>query len=419
MPVKSKVYPKKVYKKKVAATKTKTSYKKYNKKYVAKDKPVLSGLNDTIKNAGNSIAKTMLGSIPGISQIFGYGDYHVPESNTLIHGDTVPQFMEVTSRMTRVRHREYIQDVISSATANTFNINSFTINPGMVATFPWLASVAANYEQYKIKGMIFEFKTMSSDALNSTNTSLGSVIMATQYNVLDSAFSNKQQMENYEFAASTKPSCSLIHAIECAPHESPLTELYTRNISQSIANSDLRFYDFGKFSIATTALQGTSVNLGELWVSYDVELYKPKLGAIGIASDHYQLGSGVVSSSPFFNAQKSSSSTFGTTITNTTITLPPNFAGQFMITYNVQCGTGAAITNPSFAYNGNCTALALFANNSAQLSGAIPNGTTVSNLCWVIAGQSSGGGSITVSGGTYPTSSQYGDIVVLPIVNTN
>lgn len=59
-----------------------------------------------------------------------------------------------------------------------------------------------------IEGMYLEYRTMSADALNSTNTALGQVIMSAQYNAGNPDFTNKQEMENYEGGVSVKPSQS-------------------------------------------------------------------------------------------------------------------------------------------------------------------------------------------------------------------
>jgi hypothetical protein len=79
----------------------------------------------------------------GISRVFGYGDYTVSSggstehivSNSLIKGGP-PKFGQEN---VRVRHREYITDVITSPTANTFLGNVFYINPGLEVSYPWLS----------------------------------------------------------------------------------------------------------------------------------------------------------------------------------------------------------------------------------------------------------------------------------------
>jgi len=121
-----------------------------------------------------------------------------------------------------------------------------------------LAQVAANYEQFEIEGLIFEFRSLSADALSSTNTSLGSVMMATQYDVEDPIFASKYEMLNYEFATSGKPAQSMVHMIECERRQTVLSDLYTAWNNQIPAGTDPRFYNLGRFCIATQGLQGNS-----------------------------------------------------------------------------------------------------------------------------------------------------------------
>lgn len=214
-----------------------------------------------------------------IGKIFGSGDYVASagvKMNSITGGDFQAQALNFNSGKTavRIRRREFLGDVISSSTANTFDLRSYAINPGLAATFPWLSEVCGStFQQYRINGMVFEFRSMSADALNSTNTALGSVVMATDYDSADVPFTSKQQMENSEFGVSCKPSSNMIHAIECAKGATTISEQYVRAFANP-SGTDVRMYDLGKFYIATTGFQGTSVNAGELWVSYDITLIK-------------------------------------------------------------------------------------------------------------------------------------------------
>lgn len=227
---------------------------------------------------GNSKIGSKLGSyLHYIGKIFGSGDYVTSaqnvKQNTLISDKQIPSFSHGDNSV-RIRHREFLADIFSSATPNTFNIQQFPINPGLYKTFPWLSDVCgATFQQYRINGMVFEFRSMSSDALNSTNTALGSVIMATDYDSKDLPFTSKQQMENTEFGVSCKPSSCMIHGIECARNQTAVSELYVRAFDIPFG-ADPRLYDMGNFYIATTGMQGSNVNLGELWVSYDITLLK-------------------------------------------------------------------------------------------------------------------------------------------------
>lgn len=224
---------------------------------------------------GGKVGEAIGGLAHYIGKIFGSGDYVSSpgvKENTIL-APQIPSFRSGKTQC-RINHREFLGDLYSSPTANTFDIQSFPINPGLNSTLPWLSQVCgATFQQYRINGMVFEFRSMSSDALNSTNTALGCVTMATDYDSADSPFTSKQQMENTEFGVSCKPSSNMIHAIECAPRLTTATELYIRAVDNP-ANTDIRLYDWGKFYVATSGCQGTSVNLGELWVSYDITLIK-------------------------------------------------------------------------------------------------------------------------------------------------
>jgi len=220
----------------------------------------------------------------GLAAVTGYGNYSV-RSNSLgkmsTSVDMIPQFVK-NDHSIRVTHREFVKDLVVPNSPGTFSLESFLINPANAVLFPWLATMARQYSQYKIHGMVFAYKTMSSDI--TAGGALGTVIMATNYNSIDRAFVNKIEMENSEFAVSTKPSMSLIHAIECDPKYSGLDVLYVRDPSyETLDTNDRRFYDYGRFQLATTGLPGnTGTTMGELWVSYDIEFMKPIIGGSGL-----------------------------------------------------------------------------------------------------------------------------------------
>lgn len=180
-----------------------------------------------------------------------------------------------------ISNREYIGDINSGAgTPTAFTNQVYALNPGIAETFPWLSQIAANFDQYRFKGIIFEYKTLSVDALSSTTVNVGSVILSTDYNVYHDPFTDKVHMENNQFASSGKPSHSIIHPIECAARETPVDKLYVR-VNQQTGQSDKRLYDLGNFQIATVGLPAPANSIGELWVSYDVELFKPTMPDIG------------------------------------------------------------------------------------------------------------------------------------------
>lgn len=225
----------------------------------------------------------MMGRAAGeaISRITGVGDYTV-KSNTIatetatLTGE-VPSFGK-TDNSTRVRHREFITDITASETPTAFNNASYVIQPGNSALFPWLSSLAQNYQQYRVHGMVFMFKSTTSDY--SAAGALGKIALATNYNVRDSSFVNMQELENAEFSVSGKPSLSRIHPIECAATNGVPLIKWVRDTQYDSSGGDDRLYDVGKFQVATQGLPASTAGaiIGELWVTYDIEFFKPIVG---------------------------------------------------------------------------------------------------------------------------------------------
>lgn len=236
-------------------------------------------------DAGHAIAGAPGRALGGllnraIYALTGFGDYTV-QRNALLETNGPPS-VENRGKEFVVRHREFIQDVYTaSGTANSpspFAIQAYSINPGNFNMFPWLSGIADKFQQYRMEGMVLDFRSNYSDAVVTTNGALGTVVLATQYNSGASAFTSKPQMENTQFCQSAKPSQSVLHPIECARSQNVLSELYIRTGAVP-SGEDVKTYDFGDFYIATVGIPlgaaGAAVNIGELWSSYQIALLKP------------------------------------------------------------------------------------------------------------------------------------------------
>lgn len=305
-----------------------------------------------------------------------------------------------------LRHKEYIGDVPAS---QAFLLASLAINPGQGNTFPWLSQIAENFEEWVPRGITFMFKTTSSNAVVSTaaNAALGTVVMATEYNVANPVFGNKQQMENYEGAVSCDPSRSMLHLVESSKSQNPLGVYFVRTGAVP-AGSDARFYDMGLFQIATTGMQTNGNLIGELWVSYEIELRKPRI-LTGQplqnepAVDHFQIPTtGLTPSTPFstqtsalispttgsslgglvsggivpaasqpqggiipvLDGNGNATGSFGASTANTYYFPPGITRGVFMLQYSATYGTaGTANWAPNVTYT-NCALLDAFAGNT-------------------------------------------------------
>jgi hypothetical protein len=250
----------------------------------------------------------------------------------------------VGSPDTVVTHREFIGDVTGSS---TFAVASFLLNPTLPGTFPWLSCIAASWDEWEMIGCLFEYRKKSALALNSTNTALGTVIMATDYNLANANFVTKVDMENFDGAVSCVPSESFYHMIECKPRETSVETLFT-----NVNGSDLRFTTLGNFQIATVGMQATSI-IGELWVTYKIRLKKPKLCNHANTSDfilYRNVGSSLVptlvagAAPPIVKSGRFAAASATTGVNNFVVTLEPTnsvvdfYAGQFLVMVQFSAG---------------------------------------------------------------------------------
>jgi len=146
-------------------------------------KSQVTDLGRMLLSGGNSIS-----SMFGFPKIFGSGNYTM--QNSCWNAQSQVPIMHSANESVVIKHREYIADV--SMVGAAFNLTTYNINPGLSTSFPYLNNVASNFQQYRFKGLVFEFKTTSATALVSgTNTAMGSVMLAVQYRSDAAPFTNK------------------------------------------------------------------------------------------------------------------------------------------------------------------------------------------------------------------------------------
>jgi hypothetical protein len=390
----------------------------------------LKGRGGYAEDVGSSIG-SWLGKKAGslFRSITGLGTYAVTK-NSLMANPNDPPVLTNTKGGTRIQHREYITDITGSS---TFTLTPFSINPGVAATFPWLSGCALNFEEYILHGLVFEFKSTSASALNSTNTALGTVIMATEYNVVNANYTNKRDMENYVYSTSCSPDTSALHPVECARDINVLSELFIRNTIPP-SGTDLRFSDIGKFQIATVGMQA-SANIGELWVTYDVELIKPKLPnaytSIGPAHYAYDATSGFPAGA---SAAPVSTNVFGIDgekvgllgTGNTPVTLDENIitfrsAGRYIVLLWAY-GSSVTVVYPTITLSSTVTGATIFTTGgSSELYLQSPaNSTAGVTMCQILAvdvsqALSTVPATLTYSSGTYPSTITSLQLLIIPL----
>lgn len=355
-----------------------------------------------------------------VSKLIGSGDYTVVE-NSLIRGSAhgVPTF-NITGHSVRIKHREYLGDITGST---AFSSRAYLLQPGSTVTFPWLSQIAKGFQQYKFHGLVFCFNSTSASALNSTNTALGTLIMATQYNVNRPTFTSKMEMEGYEFSCATKPSESLMHPIECDPKQLVMEDLYIRSGAVP-SNEDARLYDMGKFQVATVGMQAAA-NIGELWVTYDIELLKPRLPPGGdFGGEYTRVNNGSYTNTDMLGSiQTTPRGNLGIQIASNgawnRIFFPNNLVtGKYFVWVRWVGSTAVAVNVPAPTYTNLTLANAFSGGGGWHLTPITGTSSTSVSYTAVLTinGYNADGSYIEFSGVTLPTGSgQVVDIYVIEL----
>lgn len=320
--------------------------------------------------AGMPVAGAAAGNSLGaaISKWLGFGDYTVGTNSIVQKASTGIPMMHKEGQTVTIRHREFIATVESST---TFNLSkSFQLNPGNSTTFPWLSTIANSFQEYRFKGVVFHYIPTSGNAISGTSPSLGSVMMQTSYRANDSPPSTKSELLNEYWSGEAVPSETFAHPIECNPAENPFNVQYVRRESLPASDNQL-FYDLGVTHVCTQGQLAAGNTLGDIWVTYEVELKKPIVASNVTSVTTSYAGSALAPLATIADVFGGLLRSYGniavrrSSATSLTIDNPPN--GSFLVAMTVR-GTGMAgsFTLSSF-------------NNATQVD-AYPDGAGSYNL---------------------------------------
>lgn len=172
-----------------------------------------------------------------------------------------PTIIRTGDDSTRIRHSELL--TLVNGTVN-FASTSFSMQPGLISIFPWLATQCIGWEKYK-------FHSLRATFLTRTGTSTaGSVIMAPDYDAADAAPTTEQQATSFHGAADDAPWKTIVINFDMKRSR----ELFLRSGPLS-SNLDIKTYDFANLYVCTA--DGAAVNWGKIFIEYDVELINPQI----------------------------------------------------------------------------------------------------------------------------------------------
>lgn len=147
-----------------------------------------------------------------------------------------------------------------------FTVNLFgSINPGLQSIFPWLGGVAENFEEYRFRKLRFSYEPRVA------TTQAGQLIMAIDPKSGDFAPESLQVVSTYSMRSNSsmwKPT-----HIDAEP-EILAKRRFVR--TTDISNNDIRsLYDVGRLVICSDGASPAGAVIGEVEVSYTVELWIP------------------------------------------------------------------------------------------------------------------------------------------------
>jgi len=325
-----------------------------------------------------------------LSKLIGSGDYstNTVRVNTLMNPSGMDPILSFKASggasCLRVQHREFLGDVVTSGTAGQFINYSYPINIGLRQTFPFLSQLAANYEEYVMGGLAFEFISTASPYL--AGSALGSVVASMEYNPISPAYTSKFQMENSAEAISNRLDHCVMYGVECAKG------LNTQNaylVRTGDSSAPLTATDMGTFQLAVApgaSVPTTSV-VGELWVTYDVCLDKPILNMDRTGWAHFTRGPCTTTNifgSTANHVATTSGVLSGVSVAATVITLPSTLQIGDVVQLQLYWTSGTAGVSGigAFTLSTGLTPISAILNNTAPAIVAPAVGVTSTTLMW-------------------------------------
>jgi len=271
--------------------------------------------------------------------------------------------------------REKVSNIVGS-TGSTLNIKQqLFLNPGNTVLFPIFSQIAATYEQFRVNTLVFSYET-EAYAASGTAVSAGKVILATNYDPADSAFSSDGQMENYFNSDRGAPYCEIVHDVLMGDHalkDEPLKDYFVNSSANLIAptsdSTNNKFYDLGNFQLGTQGTVDATSEIGELYVTYSFTMIRPKqqtpLGQNLVATHIVESANGTATAAAPLGTTggvNRAGGNISSVVTTTTFTLP--LQGRFMVS---GAWVGSTITSsPTYGLGANIVGVSILSDNGGS-----------------------------------------------------
>jgi hypothetical protein len=206
------------------------------------------------------------GSTASKSAASGRGDYtrsvrSAPAAFSVRQKGSGRPAMKSSARGLSISHSEMIGNLVTSTTASGYVSYSFVANPGKFATFPWMSTIASNFDKYVMRRLVVHLVS------NQPTTIGGKIGIGFDYDSTDPMPSDRNEF------------FSLTHHMECAPWDSVSLTVPLDNkprFVNSHTTSDSKLIDVGQILLMADQITATSTPVADIIVEYTVELLEPQ-----------------------------------------------------------------------------------------------------------------------------------------------
>lgn len=291
------------------------------------------------------------------------GAVAAPVAISRIVRSSKPRFKKGNGSVT-VTHRELI-GTFNNSTGLVVNSgvtgNQYRLNPANAVLFPWLQTLASNFDQYRFDNVRLQYVPLCG-----TSTT-GRVALLFDKDSQDELPADRVELANIGHLTETSPWAEASLRI---PTDS------NKRFTADNATSDPKLIDLGQVGIATYGSTGTDP-AGDVFIHYTVTFFEPQPSS-GVLSTLRLNGSIATSGGPAL---------FATASTATALAISFKSPGIYFIALSLNCTTfistttvDTTINSASTMHNGTSRFLAMYNITVTRVNGGVTiNGTAIGN----------------------------------------
>jgi len=367
---------------------------------------MLSTLSDVFyPGSGAIVRKVSKGALGAFAKLTGWGDYEIQENSIIAHPNVTAPVPVFGHGGMRIKDQEYVGVLKVHSDGSFHGVADFFLNPRNQRLFPKLSVIASQYQQFCIHGMVIRFESLCSESVSNTtsNMSIPTFIVMTQYDVNGATPTNDREMLNAFFANSSRINKDFLHPIECSPSTRPAEVLYCDRVAHNSSIRDQNLSNLGRVWIASQGGNHTTAfGAYRMYVEYDIELIKAR-PILQAQIDDVFAGSAPATGKPLGSTitMETSSSDYGVpsgdliySIKDNVLTFDPLFTGDIQLTWYAYYSVATSNTM-AFTLGTGITAKNIFQSGTQPGYGNYGETTTMWFLTKAIS--VAGGGTVTLA----------------------